>query len=97
MGRKKKMRGPEGLTPSRVERRVYPDVGKVDCAFDITEIRRAIEEDATLSREEKRRRLQYMYAITHSGAFEKQWKGSKADLERSRMQLKRAYQRYMKG
>lgn len=87
-------RGREGLTPSRAERRAYPSVGLVDTPHDITEIRQAIENDSTLTREEKRRRLQYMYVITHSEKFRKQFKGN---LTKSQSELKRAYQRHMKG
>jgi hypothetical protein len=86
--------GREGLTSTRAAKRIYPSVGTVNTPHDITEIRQAIENDPALTREQKRQRLQYMYAISHSEKFRGQFKGN---LKQSQGELQRAYKRYTKG
>ena len=78
------------LAPSEAERRIYPEVGRVDTVHDIREIIQAIEND-NISDDLKRKRLQYMYTITYSPQFQQQFKG---DIEEARKLLKNAYQRY---
>jgi len=74
-------------------RRVYPEVGRVDTVHDIKELIRAIERDR-IPRDLKRKRLQFMYSLTFSRGFKKQFKGS---IRAARRLLKNAYQRYLKN
>lgn len=88
----KQVRTQDQLTPSEAERRVYPEVGKVDTVHDIREIIKAIEND-NIPDDLKRKRLQYMYTITYSPQFQQRFKG---DIEEARRLLKNAYQKYTK-
>lgn len=91
MGRHKKMRG-EGLTASQAERRVYPKVGDVNSLNDVRELIKAIEND-NISENLKRERLQFMFSLTSSAKFKKQFKG---DIGKARSMFERAYKRHMK-
>jgi len=83
----------EGLTPSQVERRFYPEVGTVNTMHDIHEIINAIESD-NISENLKRQRLQFMYSLTFSKNFKKQFRGN---ISEARKLLKNAYRRHLKG
>jgi len=73
-------------------RRTYPQVGKVDSLNDVQEIIDAIEKD-NISRDKKRRRLQFQYSLLHS----KGKLGLKAqDVPEAKRMFKAAYQKYMK-
>jgi len=85
-------RGPEGLTPSRVERRFYPEVGTVNTMNDVYELINAIEADS-ISESMKRKRLQFMYSLTFSEKFKSQFQGNITD---AREAFRRAYRRHMK-
>jgi hypothetical protein len=56
----------------------------MDHKYDVFEKVRLIEADPTISAKMKWRRIHGLYAYLFPKKFEKQWKGSKADLEEAR-------------
>ena len=72
--------------------RVYPRAGDIDNPRNLRRLVRAIENDR-IPRDLKRQRLQFMYSLTYSDNFKKQYRGS---IREARRMLKSAYTKYTK-
>jgi hypothetical protein len=82
LGRRRSFRPPRE-EPARYGAK-YPETGKMDTIYDVKQKLAAIESDPTISAKLKWRRIHGLYAYLFPKKFEKQWKGSKADLEEAR-------------
>ena len=81
------------LSKSEAKQRVYPKPGKIDTFHDIKEMVKEIEND-NISNDLKRKRIQYLYALTHTENWKRKLRGK---LREIRSYLKHKYQKYVKS
>ena len=88
--------GLDRMPTDRKQQRVYDGkIGSVNTLHDIHEWISAVEKDRKISDKRRAKRLRFMYAITFSSRFKRQWRSGSGDLDEARKVLKRSYEQYM--
>jgi len=91
-------RGLDRMPASRAHQRIYNGrVGSLNTISDIRQWIDLVKSDRKISDKRRQQRLRFMYAITFSSRFRRQWRGQLGDLEQARKALKRSYEQYMTG